>query len=355
MSNPNHLPAVPPGLAAARLRHADDFLAGRGLSRDGLDRLLRGRLGPGGRLLLTSSPVHGLANATSDLDFIRVQDEDLAGTRMATQIFDGDHHLEAISFSAQETTAALADLADLAASPPPAVVLGHDGWDRSHELRRKYLERLVNGVSLDGSSPYLSNLPALARVWKWASLHHATRHVFFLRLSEAAGESRGRLGYAVNALLHLLDAVLSHYGDVFSNRKWYLLRWHRFVRSGGAPADLAKLVDRAREDVSAVLAGRSAQPLAPLVADLLDTVYEVAGEDQRPALRLEPVAATPPVRFLPGAAVLLGATAVFVGERPLPDGTLPVTGRSDLDDAPADLLRAARGRALRLLPAALSR
>ena len=53
-----------------------------------------------------------------------------------------------------------------------------------------------------------------------------------LTLSERAGEARAPCAYAHHVLLHLLDVVLSCHGDVFSNRKWYLLRWRRFREAG---------------------------------------------------------------------------------------------------------------------------
>ena len=81
------------------------------------------RIGPG-QLLLTSSPVHGLANPTSDLDFIRIQTEPMDGPRIATKIFEHGHHLEVVSFSAAEVRRNLHELADLATRPPGAVVAG---------------------------------------------------------------------------------------------------------------------------------------------------------------------------------------------------------------------------------------
>ncbi|WP_329563605.1 DUF6001 family protein [Kitasatospora sp. NBC_01266] len=353
--NLNQLAGVPGGLAAARLRHSDTFLAGRGLNRAELDRLLRLRTGEARHLLLTSSPVHGLANATSDLDFIRVQQEEPAGARMATQFFEGGHHLEAISFGVRETAAALADLATLAAEPPAAVVAGHRGWDKSRELRRKYLERLVNGVDLEGGSPYLEHLPPLARVWKWASLHTAVEQVFFLRLAEQAGESRGRAGYALGALLHLMDALLSHHGDVFSNRKWYLLRWRRLTDSGAlrgtSSAEAADLIEALRSRLSAALTGQAGAPLAPAFTELLECVFTTAGEGHRPALLVEPVGRPVRSRFLPGAELLLGDAAVFLGAGSLPEGRIDVAADDGLPGDPGDVLRAARGGALRLLPA----
>jgi hypothetical protein len=354
MPNPTLLPGAPDGLAAARLRNVDTFLATRGLTRAGLDELMRARTGSARHLLLTSSPVHGIANSTSDIDFIRVEEKAVEGARMATQLFEQDQHLEAVSYGAAEVDDALADLAKAAVLDPADVVLAHRGWDKGHELRRKYLERIVNGVSLDGSSPYLDHLPQLARVWKWSSLHTAVRHVFHLRLAEAAGESRSSSGYALGALLHLADAALSHAGDVYSNRKWFLLRWQLFLAGGGADGTaLAPFADRLADldgRVRDTLRGRGGAPLASAFAAALAEIFEIAGEGHEPALVLDVAEDLRPLAFLPGASMLVGATALFV-EAELPVGRLAVTPDAALPSDPAGLLSASRAGVLSLLPA----
>ncbi|MFJ2815278.1 DUF6001 family protein [Streptomyces sp. NPDC091279] len=333
-----------------RLSNADAFLASRALTPEGLERLLSGRTGAARHFLLTSSPVHGLANATSDVDFIRVQSEPMTGARMATQLFEGANHLESVSFAEDEVHAALADLRTLADADPRQAVLGYRGWDKQHELRRKYLERMVNGVALDRTLPYLDHLPELARLWKRSSLHTATEQVLFLSLAEAAGERRGRVGYAVNALLYLMDAMLSHHLDVYSNRKWFLLRWTRF-RKGHGDAPGVAAVDALRTPVSEALAGKDTGPLAPALTALLTEVHAVAGEGHPPTLTVEPVGDLVRRRFLPGADLLLGASTAFLGPDPLPTGAIPLTGPPDGAGDPADLLRAARAGAVTLLPA----
>lgn len=346
MSTPHHRSSIPAGLAATRLANGDAFLATRGLDRAGLSALLRAKTGDALHILLTSSPVHGLANPTSDLDFIRVQAEELTGPRMATQLFEGGQHLEAISFGEIETERALADLARLAADEPTGIVAGHRRWDKCHDLRRKYLERLVNGVNLDGTSPYLGHLPALARVWKWCSLHTAAEQVYFLRLAEAAGERRGRVGYALGALLHLMDAALSHRGHVYSNRKWYLLRWTRFLASDEAGGPLVEEVERVRQRVEVVLGGADTD-LGPVFCELIDLMFDIVGEGRPAAVTAESDESARHV-FLPGAQLMLANTAVFVGAGRLPEGRIDLT--APLDGAPGDILRAARAGALRLLP-----
>jgi hypothetical protein len=262
--------------------------------------------------------------------------------------------MESITFGEEEVAEALAALESAALEEPARVVAAYRRWDKSRELRRKYLERLVNGVALDGTSPYVDHTPALARMWKWASLQTAVEQVFYLRLAEAAGETRGRAGYALGALLHLMDAALSHHGDVYSNRKWYLLRWQRFLASGAADGPLATLGERFAElgaQVTDVLAGHSDRPLAPGFTALLDDAFGIVGEGREPALVLEPVGDTPRMRFLPGADLLLGRSGLFVGEGRLPEGTVRTTASEELPGDPAGVLGALRAGALRVSPA----
>ncbi|WP_055480122.1 DUF6001 family protein [Sphaerimonospora mesophila] len=354
MLDPTFLPVAPEELAAARLRNVDAFLATRGLTRQGLDVLMRAKTGDARHLLLTSSPVHGIANSTSDIDFIRVEEQAVQGARMATQLFEQEQHLEAVSYGEAEVEEALADLAKAAALDPAGVVAAHRDWDKSHELRRKYLERLVNGVSLDGGSPYLDHLTHLARMWKWSSLHTAVRHVFHLRLAEAAGETRGSAGYAIGALLHMVDATLSHAGDVYSNRKWFLLRWQRFLDRGAVDGTgLAPFADRfASLDgrLRDALRGCGGAPLGPEFAAALGEVFQVAGEGREPALVLEVADGARPLPFLPGSSMVIGASALFV-EAELPTGQVAVIPDAAPPGDPAGLLSASRAGVLHLLPA----
>ncbi len=192
-------------------------------------------------------------------------------------------------------------------------------------------------------------------MWKWSSLHTAVRHVFHLRLAEAAGETRGSAGYALGALLHLMDAALSHAGDVYSNRKWYLLRWQRFLDSGAADGTpLAALGARFTEldrRLTDGLRGRAAGPLAAEFCAALEEVFAIAGEGHTPALLLQPAADVPKLTFLPGATLLVGRTALFLGADELPAGQVAVTRDTALPGDPAAVLGASRAGALNLLPA----
>ncbi|MBB1253548.1 alkaline phosphatase family protein [Streptomyces sp. OF3] len=326
----------PPARSAADLverrhRNVAAFLAGRSLEAKWLSDLMRERVGEG-LLLLTSSPVHGLANPTSDLDFIRVQEAPIDGPRISTKIFEDGHHLEVVSFSRAELASNLEELHRLAGLPVEETVAGFRRWDKEREPRRKQTERIVNGLTLDGSAPFVDWLPPLGRVWSRASLQLAVEQAVHCLLAESAGETRGRVGYAYNVLLHLMDALLSHHGDVYTTRKWYALRWTRMTAQGGWHDNRLEAVatdlERLRKGVGATLRPSAAtEPLAGAFAALtLDAVratgtasaVTVAVEAEGPGVVAKP--------FLPDASLLLNAGSAVVLPGVGAEDGLPLAG-----------------------------
>jgi hypothetical protein len=227
-------------LAEFRLAASAAFLESRTTSFARLRDVIGRQIDGIAHVLLTSSPVHGLANATSDIDTICVIDgPDRIAERTATQIFDQSNHYETILFTRGEIASELSRLTAVLATPPAAQLTAYKQWDKGGPLTRKYLERLVNGVATDGLLPYFDWLPALAKLWRVASLARALVAAECAALAERASELRAALGYVVNALLYAMDALMSHHGHVFSNKKWFLLRFRRFVANGDFEADAA--------------------------------------------------------------------------------------------------------------------
>ncbi|MFD8498250.1 DUF6001 family protein [Amycolatopsis sp. NPDC059657] len=331
--------------SALRRGHIEGFLLDRGIAYERLGAIAENRTGAAKHVLLTSSPVQGLANASSDIDLIRIQESPLSVPRMATQIFEDGHHLEVISFGSDEVSQALADLRELAGRAPAELIAGLEGWDRAHEVRTKYLERIVNGVAQDWSLPYADSHGDLAVVWMWGSLHRALKQILFLRWAEAAGETRGRLGYAVNAVLYLMDAILSGDGDVYSNRKWFLLRWSRWLAADpGREHDAAAHLEQVRAAVMAAAREPDyAAELTPIFRALVHDVLETLAGVEEPPLRARVSGAQVRHPFLPGAEMLLkGSVAI------------PVTGGGELtfETHACDPAEIAPARARELLSAA---
>jgi hypothetical protein len=337
---------------ARRRGYIEDFLRERAIRYERLGEIVERRTGPARHVLLTSSPVQGLANATSDIDLIRIQEDPLPGAKMATQIFEDGHHLEVVSFGAAEVARALADLRALAGHDPAGLVAVLDGWDREHEVRTKYLERIVNGVAQDWSLPYGGWHGDLGVVWMWGSLHKALKQALFLRWAEAAGESRGRLGYAVNVVLYLMDAILSSRGDVYSNKKWYLLRWNRWsVTDPGRRDGVVRRLDEACAALTAAAKSpQTAQPLTRLLTGITRDVLTALTGVGHLSLQVSLSKERCRLAFLPGAELMIQDSVA-----------MPVAAGTDfefltrVDDDPAmtrgrasELLNAARAGALRI-------
>ncbi|MCM2580250.1 DUF6001 family protein [Streptomyces meridianus] len=334
------------------------FLESRDLDPVWLSELMRERVGAG-MLLLTSSPVHGLANPTSDLDFIRIQEAAIDGPRISTKIFENGHHLEVVSFSEAELAAGLEELSRLADLPAEQTVAGFRIWDKQREPRRKQTERIVNGLAMDGSAPYLRWLPALSRIWSRAALQTAIEQVVHATLAEAAGETRGRVGYAYNVLLHLMDGLLSHHGDVYTTRKWYVLRWTRLMAEGAWHDErlqaAATGLERLRKEVHTFLDPAAAGgPLAAPFAELVMDAVRATGTARAVTVGVEPTGQAK--AFLPGASLLLGTGSGVVLPGFATESALPFTGApAGLDElaaldasTAASLLRALRAGAARL-------
>lgn len=356
---PSGFPHVlsPDDLSARRHSHVAAFLAGRALDPKWLSDLMRERVGEG-LLMLTSSPVHGLANPTSDLDFIRIQEAEIDGPRISTKIFEDGHHLEVVSFSRAELASNLDELNRLGDLPVEETVAGFRAWDKQREPRRKQTERIVNGITLDGTAPFLELLPALSRVWSRASLQTAVEQAVHCLLAETAGETRGRVGYAYNVLLHLMDALLSHHGDVYTTRKWYALRWTRLVAEGNWHDErlqsLASDVERLRKGVGPALDPAAAdEPLAAAFAEVVLDAIRATGTAASVTVAVELTGSVQP--YLAGASLLLGSGNGVVLAGIGAETDLPLTGRPVGLDALSELAPGAAASLLRALRAGAAR
>jgi len=301
-----------PAMIARRIAASDRFMATRNTGFARLGLVIGGRVEHIRHLLLTSSPVHGLANATSDIDTICIVEGEALGERTATQVFDAGNHYETIPFSLAELTAERTRLRQSAALPGAAAIKAFNGWDKAGPISRKYLERIINGIAVDGSAPYLDSLPDLARLWRVASLARALAMHDCARLSLAAGEPRGAIGYAINALLYAVEVLLAHFGHVYSSRKWGLLRLERFAADDAQPGDgrsMAASLAATWIRAEAALGDLSTTP--SLVAEVAGHLAALAALTDLPLTqaarwqRLQPP--TTVLDFLPGMRMQLSA------------------------------------------------
>lgn len=205
--------------------NADAFLRSRNIGFDMLATLAREQGFDDAQVLLTSSPVHGIATATSDIDLICVTPQAVSKGQMATQIHRDGQHCEILPIGADDLARAFADLALLSRRALPQRLAGYQRWDSGHAVRKKYLERIVYAVATDGGAHHLAHLPALvpvAAAQEYDAFHQSR---VCAMLAERAGEPEAARGYLINACLSAMAAALSLGGWVLSNKKWTLRRW----------------------------------------------------------------------------------------------------------------------------------
>ena len=325
-------------LAERRLAYLNAFLDRRELTADRVQALLGPRLGDAEHLLMTSSPVQGLANAFSDIDCIGV-DRSLSasGPRLASQIFSEDQHFELIAFSPTQVRIAIDDLVHAATLPPSETLAQIRAFNATHEMRTKYLERLINGVTLDGRMPYGVHLDALSRVWSLGSFDRARRAGVFGRLAARAGQPRAAVGYGLNAFLYSIDALMSSWGDVFSNKKWFVQRWQRWMAAPSRPPESDPVVASLQAWQARIEQGQSLS--AGSWGEVRAALAHTLGVRDVTPVRLELRAEARVVAFLPGASMVLD------GERITPVSAPPSSQHLD-DEAQIDALDPATASAL---------
>jgi len=211
-------------IKAERTNSCQSFLKEYGIEEDelkkviGLDNELK-------EVLLTSSLVHGLANRTSDVDLILVTSSNKITSKAATQVFNNGKHFETISFLSEDLEEVFLRLNEISGFTDHELLKAFSNWDATEKIPKKYTERIVNGVNLKWELPFFEHIPNLARIWKIHSFNNFRQCVACAILAIRAEELNSAKGYIVNGLLYIMDSIMSHFGFVFSNKKWFLQRW----------------------------------------------------------------------------------------------------------------------------------
>jgi hypothetical protein len=248
--------------------NAHAFLRSRNIGFDMLAALAREQGFDDAQVLLTSSPVHGIATATSDIDLICVTPQAVSKGQMATQIHRNGQHCEILPIGTDDLARAFADLALLSRRTLLQRLAGYQHWDSGHAVRKKYLERIVYAVATDGQAHHLAHLPALVPVVAAQEYDAFHQSRVCAVLAERAGEPDAARGYLINACLSAMAAALSLGGWVLSNKKWTLRRW----REAAAPH--MRMIDSWLQDRLTVM-WSSVCELAPAT-----TAREIAALDE---------------------------------------------------------------------------
>ncbi|RMV71079.1 hypothetical protein ALP05_200001 [Pseudomonas caricapapayae] len=208
------------------INNAQAFLAARNIDFDFLNKVAHRQCDPSG-LLLTSSAVHGIATMASDIDMLCVVDEVVSTEQMATQVHQEGLHLELLMFNSTDVHLALQELASLAQKPTLVCLQEYSSWDVRNKIPRKYVERLVYGVTHGLTTPYLSALDDLSVVVSRKDLDVFRMNIACSRLAQRSDEIFAAVGYLMNALIAAMNSLLSMSGWVLSNKKWTLRRWNK--------------------------------------------------------------------------------------------------------------------------------
>jgi hypothetical protein len=140
----------------------------------------------------------------------------------------------------------------------------------------------VNGVSSTSETPYLKYLPSLATVWQFLAFDKARQFIICTFLAERCGERRSHRAYALRAMVHMMDMLMSAHGLVYSNVKWISLRWHKFRQAGPSeviPSTLLGEVDALWEKVLPAYLGAAAPPFGNALLALFNKICEALALD----------------------------------------------------------------------------
>lgn len=328
--------------------NALQFLASRQLAFSELEEVVKRQYADAQLALISSSPVHGIANAASDIDLICVTDDRQSDQSMASQIYHNEHHMEVVAFACEEVHGAFSQLATDAHKTTAQKLVAFKQWDKQQAVSRKYLERLVCAVSTDQSLPYLDSQKDLSSIWSVAAFDDFRQSACFSVLAWRSGEYRAAAAYACNAALFLMNATLASHGWVNSNRKWTLLRWdralnrHGMLNDDGLARAIGQLWQRAYPACRNGLQGAGLMQLCELT-QLAEQTF--ACEADYAALKpgIERSAAS---AFLPGVDFVLTddqqATLLVRVDVPELSSTRPIDLAEQSPEAAACLLRAAR-------------
>lgn len=208
------------------INNSRDFLHARNITFTLLDEVSFQQCGHG-TLLLTSSAVHGISTMASDIDMLCVINEPVSTEQMATQVHKDGLHFELLLFNDADVQSAFAELSRLAQSTALVSLQSYFDWDKHNKIPRKYLERLVYGVTSDLATPYLAALDDLRVVVARKDLDVFRVNVACSRLAQRSEEPLAAIGYLMNALTAAMNTLLSISGWVLSNKKWTLRRWNK--------------------------------------------------------------------------------------------------------------------------------
>ncbi|NOR61563.1 MAG: hypothetical protein GQ535_03590 [Rhodobacteraceae bacterium] len=306
--------------AAFLSKSAFAFFDQRGLALDRLKASVIPKFPDATAMLITSSPVQGLATETSDIDLIAIAEE--GGGGMATQIYVDGHHAEVALITPLALDEVFAKLSNTSEASLQETIATMRDWDETQPVKKKYLERVINGVTFDGNVQFRHMFQPLAWGFAAQAFGRMIDALAAMKLALAAGETRAPWIYALAAIDHAMDVVLCNAGYVYQNRKWIASRWRQHG-SDALDAHPGLVAARTLGD-EAFLAMRALQDGQPDgLVDWIDLVVaelaEVMGCAARIGLKCKPAVECRTLGS--GAIVAIGShrSVMLLGNETLPD------------------------------------
>lgn len=299
---------------------ASAFFQSRGLPVERLGAAVKPKFPEARALLMTSSPVQGLATETSDIDLIAITPETQGG--MATQIHVEGHHAEVALLADPALTTCFDDLKAAARVPLRETIGLMREWDVGQPVKKKYLERVINGVAFDGSVPHSHMFAPLAQTFAAQAYGRMIDALAALDLTLATEETRAPWAYAMAVCDHAMDVILCRAGFVYQNRKWIGARWR--LHGEEALAAQPSLGDCSQIGNDALAAMRALE--TPPEAGLVERIHRAAEQISQvmgcgPRIGLRRGAGVEWRRLGRGAGVVLGGHRSILIQKPdgLPD------------------------------------
>jgi len=245
-------------LLEMRYNHVKEFFNQRGLRFEDVSNLVSDYYQEGDTLLITSSPVYGLATDKSDIDLVLIgcRNGGAESSRTPLTVYEGNNRFDVYRIDDIEISTSLDQLDRIAASPIDEIFESLARWDSLFAgLPKKEFERLINGITFTGEMPHLGHLPQLSYVWMIELFYASVRFDVYTLLAQKGQMFYAALGYLLNGIMYLMGTVMAYHGHVFSNKKQYLWAWKIFAKS--CPTDFNPLKNKIDKLFSTITEGFS--------------------------------------------------------------------------------------------------
>lgn len=295
--------------------NVEAFFRGNAIERNALESFALRSFEGDFDCFYVSTVARGLAGSKSDVDLIVVSSAAaMASSPLSSMLFHANRRLGLKLVNQRDLGGDLAVLDEVSARIAGGQFIVAEDQRKRLAIGWQELERLINGVSFSAGARYLRYLPQLSRWTLIHKLQEFERQAGFFRLASLSGNPAAASAYAFGAVVCAMDAVMASCGQVQSNTKWTLQRWHRFapaVRTGKAREAAARVAKA--DSALRPLMGSPSADLSAALADLQSFLWrEFVPTTQLGTVRYELSAGVHRHPFLPDADSICSEKAAAV-------------------------------------------